>query len=60
MKNEIIAKFLEFHAVGGDDKLQITFIWPDYTYSWLYRLLQRQVQCKYSHCAFLTVYSDIE
>ena len=27
MKNEIIAKFLEFHA-GGDDKLYTNFAWP--------------------------------
>ena len=27
MKNEIIARFLGFHA-GGDDKLQINFAWP--------------------------------
>ena len=27
MKNEIIARFLEFHA-GSDDKLSINFAWP--------------------------------
>ena len=27
MKNEIITRFLEFHA-GGDDKLYINFAWP--------------------------------
>ena len=33
MKNEIITRFLEFHA-GGDDKLQINFAWPNVFPEW--------------------------